>query len=98
MTLQDIKTEDLDSIKELVSKKALVDLINSRILDIKKNEWELPVTDSKEQYRHARSQGMVDAWESLLQLPKSIDEEKELRAKEEEIEKRKQELARAGKR
>lgn len=94
MTLQDISAEGLEKLKSLASNKELRELIQSRIDDIKRIEWSLPVVDDKDKVRLARAQGMVDSWASFLDLPNSIDGEVKLREQEKEREQHAKTIAR----
>ena len=84
MTLADLPTGELEKIKSSMKHKAFTKLVQSRIDDIKEREWGTQVVSDNDKVRLAKAQGMAEAWGAFLALPEVIDDELELRSKEEE--------------
>lgn len=85
MTLQDFSKSQLEGMRRVAANKALKELLESRVSDIKEDDFSVPIKDVDGMIKREFNRGMVQAYEAILSLPDSLDEELELRHKEKEL-------------
>lgn len=86
MTVADFETHELEVLESVLKNKAFEKMIKSRLADIKAFEWNQPVINTEGMIRLAKAKGMHSAWWSMLKMAEDIEDELELREREEEKE------------
>ncbi len=85
MTLQDLTSEELNSLKELSESKALKKLLEARLGDVVHDLIKEDVYDNAGMVSRAYKKGVHDTFYSLVHLDETIKEEYELREQEKEL-------------
>jgi len=91
MTLQELTSDDLKALKDMAGNRVLKKLLESRMEDIKEDDFKTKVIDVEGMLKREFNRGMCVAFESVVNLEGMIKDEYDMR-------KREQGLARAGKR
>jgi hypothetical protein len=82
MTLQNFSKEQLATLKSTTSSIPFKELLESRIEDIREDDFRNKVADVEGMLKREYNRGMAQAYESVLSLPEMVDEEEDLREKE----------------
>ena len=91
MTLQELTSDDLKALKDMAGNRVLKKLLESRMEDIKEDDFKTKVIDVEGMLKREFNRGMCVAFESVVNLEGMIKDEYDMR-------KREQGLARADKR
>lgn len=85
MTLQELTSDELSKLKEVSSDTVLRKLLESRLEDIKNDDFSIAIKDVEGMLRREYRRGMYEAFKSILGLEGAIKEEYDLRKKEEAL-------------
>jgi hypothetical protein len=82
MTLENFSKEQLSTLKSTTGSIPFKELLESRIEDIRDDDFRNKVVDVEGMLKREYNRGMAQAYESVLSLPQAVDEEEDLREKE----------------
>jgi hypothetical protein len=82
MTLENFSKEQLSTLKSTTGSIPFKELLESRIEDIRDDDFRNKVVDVEGMLKREYNRGMAQAYESVLSLPQAVDEEEDLRKKE----------------
>jgi hypothetical protein len=82
MTLQDLKSKELENLENLFEDGSVRTLLEDRLNDIKKDDFATRVVDVEGMLKREYNRGMAYAYRAMLELPQAIREEFDLREKE----------------
>lgn len=85
MTLQDLTSDELSRLKSILSDSVLRKLLESRVEDIKSDDFRLAVKDVDGMLKREYNRGMCQAYEVIAGLNASVDEEYDMRKEEEAL-------------
>lgn len=85
MTLQELTSDELDKLKEASTNTVLSKLLESRLEDIKNDDFAVAVKDVEGMLKREYRRGMYEAFKSISGLGEAVKEEYELRKKEEAL-------------
>ena len=85
MTLQDLTSDELSQLRVASKDLVLKRLIDSRVTDIKNDDFSIAVKDIDGMLKREYLRGMCEAYSAIANLSQAVEEEYELRKKEETL-------------
>ena len=85
MTLQELTSDELSQLRTTSKDPTLKKLMDSRIADIKNDDFSIAVKDIDGMLRREYLRGMCEAYSAIANLSQAVEEEYELRKKEEAL-------------
>ena len=85
MTLQELTSDELSQLRTTSKDPTLKKLMDSRIADIKNDDFSIAVKDIDGMLRREYLRGMCEAYSAVASLQAAVEEEYELRKKEEAL-------------
>lgn len=85
MTLQELTSEELNQLQNTSKDLVLKRLIESRIADIKEDDFNIAVKDVDGMLKREFLRGMCEAYKAIVNLEFSVRDEYELRKREEAL-------------
>lgn len=85
MTLQELTSDDLKSLQDLSGSKVLIKLLESRMEEIKSDDFATKVVDTEGMLRREYNRGLYDGFKAVVSLEGAIKEEYDMREKEEDL-------------
>lgn len=82
MTLQELTSDNLKALEKSAGESVLKKLLQSRLEDIRNDDFSMPVKDVDGMLKREYNRGMYAAYEAIAKLGDAVKEEYELREQE----------------